>query len=272
MPNQIGDYDNILARHSALLMQDKALHDLFPRRSASKNPAQQAKSPEETYGFIFDFEGAVVDHLPYRAAAWRRVLEQAGIRYSPGTLDRYCHGTNREFLQRIVPARKLSSAKIDLWGQQVESIFLELYQAEVRLIDGLERFFNEAATKRIPMALISDLPRPTVNALCHQLQLQTIFKATITAEDVERGKSNPDSLLKACMQLELLPEECIAFVTLDAAIEASYRAKMKSFIVRPREIGIAPGLPNIVQVIIDYQMLDPHLAYTYSKLADIVGG
>ena len=50
--------------------------------NASAQP-QMTEDQEETYGFIFNLDGAVIDTASHRVAAWQKVLAERNIKRQP---------------------------------------------------------------------------------------------------------------------------------------------------------------------------------------------
>jgi beta-phosphoglucomutase-like phosphatase (HAD superfamily) len=64
------------------------------------------------------------------------------------------------------------------------------------------------------------------------LGLTGLFDATACAEDVERGKPDPQIYLVAASRLEVEPERCVVVEDAPAGIEAARRAGMRVVGVR----------------------------------------
>jgi sugar-phosphatase len=70
-------------------------------------------------------------------------------------------------------------------------------------------------------------------------------RAVVTAEDVSRGKPEPDCYLRAAALLEVAPEECIVFEDAEAGIRAGLAAGMRVVVVGEWESDATVGLPRI---------------------------
>jgi len=193
---------------------------------------------------VFDFNGVLVHDEPLHLALFQRVLGEEGIRlesdayYSDylGLDDRSCVAAVLEaegrpagpgFVARIV-ARKAA-----------------YYQEAVRrdgypFLPGAIELVREAAAA-MPVALVSGALRDEVEGALRQAGLTGVFKRVVTAEDVARGKPDPEGYALAVAAINgepplpsrlVHPHECAAIEDSPAGIAAAAAAGL-------RTIGIA---------------------------------
>jgi beta-phosphoglucomutase-like phosphatase (HAD superfamily) len=84
-----------------------------------------------------------------------------------------------------------------------------------------------------PLAVASGGLRHLVDRTVAALKLEACFDAICTAEDVERGKPEPDLFLLAARLLSVPPEDCVVFEDSDLGLEAARRAGMQGVDIRP---------------------------------------
>ena len=63
--------------------------------------------------------------------------------------------------------------------------------------------------------------------------VEDLFDAIVGADDVEKGKPEPDVFLKAAEKIGVLPGNCLVYEDGDLGIEAAKRAGMEVIDVRP---------------------------------------
>ena len=83
------------------------------------------------------------------------------------------------------------------------------------------------------MAVASGGIRRLVDKTLAALQLHDSFQAVCTAEDVRRGKPEPDLFLFAAERIGVPPEDCVVFEDSDLGLEAARRAGMQAVDIRP---------------------------------------
>ena len=86
---------------------------------------------------------------------------------------------------------------------------------------------------RYPQAVASGGIRRLVMKTVRALGLEDLFEAVCTAEDVKRGKPEPDLFLLTASRLGVPPEECVVFEDSDLGLEAARRAGMQAVDIRP---------------------------------------
>ncbi|MCL1838210.1 MAG: HAD family phosphatase [Propionibacteriaceae bacterium] len=80
------------------------------------------------------------------------------------------------------------------------------------------------ASNQIPMAVVSNSPRPMVVDTLIRGKLDHYFPILITAEDVTNRKPAPDIYLKACAALNVAPVQAVAFEDSLTGVTAAKRA------------------------------------------------
>jgi len=83
-------------------------------------------------------------------------------------------------------------------------------------------------------AIASSAPRLNVETVLRALDFKGYFRVIVSAEDVQRGKPDPQVFLLAAARLGMPPARCIVVEDAAAGIEAARRAGMRS-------IGVGRG-------------------------------
>ena len=76
--------------------------------------------------------------------------------------------------------------------------------------------------------MASAAPRANVDAVLEALSVNHLFQAIVSAEDVQRGKPNPEVYLLAASRLGVPAERCIVVEDAKAGIEGARRAGIRS--------------------------------------------
>jgi HAD superfamily hydrolase (TIGR01509 family) len=82
------------------------------------------------------------------------------------------------------------------------------------------------------VAVASGGERQVVLRTLELIGLGQTFPVVVTAEDVERGKPEPDMFLLAAERMGVPPSECVVFEDAVLGLEAARRAGMASVLVR----------------------------------------
>ena len=111
---------------------------------------------------------------------------------------------------------------------------LERYETRLPLIDGAAEAVRRLAI-HWPLGLASSSNRPIIERALEVSGLVPLFVATVSSEEVERGKPAPDVYLEAARRLVVDPESC-------AAIEDSGNGIRSGAAAGMRVIAIPNGL------------------------------
>lgn len=182
---------------------------------------------------VFDFDGVIADSEPLHFAALRDALREAGVEI---TEEEYTHrylayddrGAIRLALAHHAVPYDLD--RLDVVAVRKAEIFEErlptvpLFPGAAELIRGLAR--------EIPLAIASGARREEIEAILEAGGLRDAFRAIVGADDVSRGKPDPEPYLRAAARLlphapNLKPEECVAFEDSMPGIVAARKAGMR---------------------------------------------
>ena len=170
---------------------------------------------------VFDLDGVLVDSSVVVERHWRRWAKRHGVDYA--RIAAVMHGRrSAELIALVAP-------HLDAAG---ESLDFEAHEAVDT--EGL-RVFDGAA------ALLQQLPPRTWGiatsgtALTAATRLRfghlPVPAALVTAEDVQRGKPDPDAYLLAAERLGVAPSSCVAVEDAPAGVAAAHAAGMQTVAV-----------------------------------------
>jgi HAD superfamily hydrolase (TIGR01509 family) len=81
------------------------------------------------------------------------------------------------------------------------------------------------------MALVTSTPRANIDFVLGQTGLANAFETIVAAEDVSRGKPDPEGYLLAARRLGMPPQRCLVIEDAPGGIEAGRRAGMRTLAV-----------------------------------------
>jgi len=111
----------------------------------------------------------------------------------------------------------------------------ELYRERLPLIGGAPEAVRRLADR--PLALASSANRPLIDLALELAGLRDLFSATVSSEEVRRGKPAPDVYLEAARRLGMDARRC-------AAVEDSHNGILSARAAKMRVIAIPnPAFP-----------------------------
>ncbi len=162
-------------------------------------------------GFVFDFDGLILDTEMPQFICWKEVYAKYGLPY---TLQDWWKaiGTNHKIFDPALELQKLVGEQINIeeinrWVD--EKAIKQL--AEQPLCPGVKEFIEKAFSSGIPMEIASSSTYEWVTGYLEKFDLRRFFKAIFTSRDVQFVKPNPGLYNLATQHLELAPNEVMAF-------------------------------------------------------------
>ncbi|MFQ5882800.1 MAG: HAD family hydrolase [Candidatus Methylomirabilales bacterium] len=189
---------------------------------------------------IFDFDGVIVDTERLHFEALKRVLEEERIsltwedyaRMYLAMDDKGCLRMALAHQGRLVTAELLE----ELSGRKA-SYFFTAVADSVALFPGVEGFIRQAAEK-YPLAIASGALREEIEFILGKVSLREFFRVVVAAEDVAKGKPDPQAYITALARLNRLgsgkpvrPRECLVIEDSLHGVAAARAAGMRCLAV-----------------------------------------
>jgi HAD superfamily hydrolase (TIGR01509 family) len=109
----------------------------------------------------------------------------------------------------------------------------ERYREHLPLLPGAVDAVERIAA-RWPLAVASSSNRPLIDLVLELSGLAPRFRATVSSEEVERGKPASDVYLEAARRLGLAPERCAAVEDSESGIRSAKAAGMGVLVIPNR--------------------------------------
>ena len=175
---------------------------------------------------LFDMDGVLVDSGAYHRAAWRALLKELGTEPEDGEFWRLTIGRPVEEALPVLLGRPLSAQEIARYSKRKTDIYHQLADGRFPPVPGAVAFVRGLERQNVPRALATSASPRSVAAVLSDLDLTAQFPVIITADDVERGKPDPEVYLAAASQLGVAARYCVVFEDSLVGIEAALRAGM----------------------------------------------
>lgn len=205
--------------------------------------------------FLFDLNGTMIDDMEFHIRAWHSILNGLGAHLSYEETKLQCYGKNHELLERTFPGR-FSLAEKDAMSIEKEKQYQEAFRPQLKLIDGLDVFLEEAKQAAIPMAIGSAAIMFNIDFVLDGLNIRHYINAIVSADDVSTSKPHPETFIKCAEQLGVAPEHCIVFEDSPKGVESAAAAGMKAVVITTmHEAHEFAAYSNIIRFISNYNML-----------------
>jgi HAD superfamily hydrolase (TIGR01509 family) len=173
---------------------------------------------------VFDLDGVIVDseHV-WDAAREALVRERAGRWHAHAQRD-MMGMSSPEWSRYMHDRLGLRESPEEISAELVRRIEAT-YREEIPLIDGALEAVTRLA-KRWPLAIASSANRPIIDLVLESSGLAHYFRATVTSEEVPRGKPAPDVYLEAARRLGADPSRTTAIEDSHNGILSAMAASM----------------------------------------------
>lgn len=207
--------------------------------------------------FLFDLNGTMIDDMQYHVVAWYDILNndlKAGLTYDQVKAQMY--GKNDEVLARIFGAGYFPPHEVRELSVEKERRYQKAYRPELKLINGLHDFLQQASGAGILLAIGSAAIPFNIDFVLDNLQIRAFFGAIVSADDVEVSKPHPETYLKCAAQLGVAPSECLVFEDAPKGVEAARNAGMDCVVITTMHTKDEfEAYDNVVAFITDYTEL-----------------
>ena len=181
---------------------------------------------------LWDMDGTLLDSAEYHWLAWRDQLTAEGHAV---THDYFVatFGQRNDTILRGLLGDNLADEEVARIGGGKEAVYRSLVREHgVVLLPGVRSWLDRLQTAGYRQAVASAAPRANVEAILDALEIRPYFGAVTSAEDVSRGKPDPQVFLKAAELLGVAPAACVVVEDAPAGVEAGKRAGMRVIGVR----------------------------------------
>jgi len=189
---------------------------------------------------IFDFNGIIVDDEPIHFELFQKVFAEEGIALTEEAYyARYLGFDDRGAFSFGYHEhnRALSHEKLAALIERKAVYYQEAIRNHVAIFPGVKSLVADLA-QSLPLALASGALRNEIETILTTAGLIHHFKAIVSAEDVERGKPEPEIFIKSLAALNqhnngkpIAAADCVVIEDSKEGIRGARRAGMKCLAV-----------------------------------------
>lgn len=157
---------------------------------------------------VFDLDGVLLDSEHLWDLARREVVEAEGGRWADGATAAMQGMSAPEWSGYLHDQLGVGRPSVEITELVLEKL-LECYRTELPLVAG-GRAAVERLSRQWPLALASSSNRVVIDRVLEWAGMGSFFAATVSSEEVARGKPAPDVYLEAVRRLGTRPSRAAA--------------------------------------------------------------
>jgi HAD superfamily hydrolase (TIGR01509 family) len=174
---------------------------------------------------VFDLDGVLLDSEQVRDEVREQYVRERGGRYDV-EIQRAMMGMSSPEWSRFLHEEAGVADTPEEIGAEVVRRMLARYGEELPLVPGaLEAV--ERLGARWPLGLASSSNRPLIDAALELSGMSSLFRATVSSEEVPRGKPAPDVYAETARRLGVPPDRCAAIEDSHSGIRSALAAGMR---------------------------------------------
>jgi HAD superfamily hydrolase (TIGR01509 family) len=174
---------------------------------------------------IFDLDGVILESEEIWDDVRERYVRERGGRYDAEAQRAMMGMSSKEWSRFIHEELGVDATPAEINADIVE-LMIARYRAELPLVPGAREAVERTAAV-VPLAIASSSNRPLIAVALELAGLDELFRATVSSEEVSRGKPAPDVYLEAARRLGVDPERCAAIEDSHSGIASARAAGMR---------------------------------------------
>jgi HAD superfamily hydrolase (TIGR01509 family) len=198
---------------------------------------------------IFDLDGVLIDSESVWDEARRAVVADNGGSWTE-TATRAMQGMSSPEWSRYLHDELGVSLDPGEISRQVVERMLAAYEREVPLLPGAVQAVRRLA-ERWPLGLASSSNRPVIDAVLESAGLTGCLSATVSGDEVARGKPSPDVYLAAARKLGVEAGRAAAVEDSSNGLRAGAAAGMLVIAVPNREFPPADDALALASLVVE---------------------
>ena len=198
---------------------------------------------------VFDMDGVIVDSEHVWNEARERLAHERGGRWHANAQRDMMGMSSLEWSRYMHDVIGLREPPEEISAEVVRRLEA-IYRSELPLVDGAVAAVERMAA-RWPLGLASSSNRELIDLVLDLAGLAPYFRATVSSEEVERGKPAPDVYLEAAARLGVPPDRCAAVEDSANGLRSARAAGMRVIAIPNRAYPPAEDALNAADVVLE---------------------
>ena len=190
------------------------------------------------WGALFDWDGVIINSAAQHEASWERLAQEYGKLLPENHFKRGFGMKNDVIIPELLGWTTLP-VEIRLLSLRKEALYREIVREKgMKALPGVAEWLQRLRDAGVPCAIASSTHRENITTTLDVLGFSAFFSIIVSAEDVTRGKPDPEVFLTAAARLGVSPADAVVFEDALVGIAAAQAAGIRVVAVsttEPRE-------------------------------------
>jgi HAD superfamily hydrolase (TIGR01509 family) len=174
---------------------------------------------------VFDLDGVLLDSEQAWDDARRELVAESGGTWTPTATRDMLGMSSREWPAYVRDELGVGLDETEINAEVVRRV-LDRYRRDLPLLPGAREAVERMAAER-PVGLASSSNREVIDEVLDAMGIAERFGATVSSEEVGRGKPAPDVYVEAARRLGVDPGACTAVEDSENGIRSAHGAGMR---------------------------------------------
>src|SRR5256884_928091 len=177
---------------------------------------------------LWDMDGTLIDSEEFHWISWRDTLANEGIAITHEQFLSSFGQRNDSILPRWL-GTAATPERIERIANAKEELYRQLLRRDgISPLPGVAHWVYRLHKEGWLQTIASAAPRANIEAVLEALSATHIFQGIVSAEDVHRGKPDPEVYLTAAARVGVSPDRCIVVEDAVAGVQGARSAGMRS--------------------------------------------
>ena len=179
---------------------------------------------------MFDLDGTLVDTAPDLAHALNLQLKRHGKQPLPFDAIRPFASHGSRGLVGLGFGLTPTDANFIEMRDEYLSLYDTVFTRSPKLLPGIAELLQAIENKGLKWGIVTNKPRRFTEKLIESIHLHTNAACVVCGDDAPQPKPSPATLLMACQQINVKPENCMYVGDAERDIQAGKAAGMKTVV------------------------------------------
>ena len=191
---------------------------------------------------LWDMDGTLIDSEEFHWLAWRETMAAEGVAITREQFLSSFGQRNDSIIPQWLGDRCTPELVTRIGNAKEERYRQFIREKGISALPGVEACVKTLHKGGWCQAIASAAPRANIELILSVLAFAPFFQAIVSAEDVRKGKPDPEVFLTAAARLGVPSERCIVLEDAAAGIQAAGVAGMRNIYVHPNPKALSADL------------------------------